>query len=73
MGGFSRLWLQHSMSLTEALGGFGKFWERLWEALEGFGMLGKAFRSFGRLWKAWEGFGRLWDALEGFGRLWQPL
>ena len=21
-----RLWLQHSMSFTEALGGFGKFW-----------------------------------------------
>ena len=62
-----RLWLQHSMSLTEALGGFGKFWEplggcwKLWEALEGFGI------RFGRLWKTLEGMGGLWEALVGFG------
>ena len=46
-----RLWHDHSMSLTEALGGVGKFWEplgsfgRVWEALaalKGFGMLRKA-------------------------------
>ena len=43
------------MSLTEALGGFGK----LWQSLEGFGKGG-----FGMLQKASEGFGRL---LEGFG------
>ena len=54
-----------SMSLTEALGGFGKFWEplgsfgRVWEALEGFGM-------FGRLWEVLEGFGRHGKALGGF-------
>jgi len=29
LGDFGRLWLQHSKSLTEALGGFGKFWEPL--------------------------------------------
>ena len=44
------------MSLTEALGGFGKF-------LGGFGKLW----SFGRLWEALEGFGMLQKALEGFG------
>ena len=47
------------MSLTEALGGFGKVWEslegfgRLWQALGGFGMRQKAFE------RLWEGFGRL--------------
>ena len=43
LGDFGRLWLQHSMSLTEALGG------KLWEALGG----------FGRLWYASGGFGRV--------------
>ena len=52
------------MSLTEALGGVGKFWEPL-----------GSFRVFGRLWKALEGFGRFWEALasEGFGKLLKSL
>ena len=49
-GNFGRLWLQHSMSLTEALGSFGS----LWEVLGGFGRLWEA-----RLWYASEGFGTL--------------
>ena len=53
------------MSLTKALGGFGKFWE-LWEALGGSGRL---LEGFDKLWKAWEGFGRLLDVLGCFGRL----
>ena len=44
-----RLWLEHSMSLTEALGGFRKFWE----------LLG----GFGKLWEALGGSGRLWKVL----------
>ena len=81
LGGFGRLWLEHSMSLTEALGGVGKFWEplgsfgRVWEPLGGFRRLWYASEGFGRFWKALECFGRLlggfwmfWDALEG----WQP-
>ena len=54
------------MSLTEALGGFGKLWEplggcwKLWEALEGFSI------RLGRLWKTLEGMGGLWEALVVF-------
>ena len=61
-----RLWLQHNMSLTEALGGFGKLWEplggcwKLWEALEDFSI------RFGRFWKTLAGMGRLWEAFGGF-------
>ncbi len=49
------------MSLTEALGGFGK----LWEVVEGFSMLQKVL-SIGKLWKTLEGMGGLWEALVGF-------
>ena len=63
------------MSLTEALGGFGKFWEplgsfgRVWEALGGFGRFWYASEGFGRFWKALEGMGRLWEAFGCFGML----
>ena len=46
------------MSLTEALGGAGKFWMPL-------GSFGKVYG----LSKALAGFGRLWKALVCFGRL----
>ena len=76
-GGFGRLWLEHSMSLTEALGGVGKFWEplgsfgRVWKALGGFGRLLYASESVGRFWKALEGMGRLREAFGCFGMLWK--
>ena len=64
------------MSLTEALGGFGKFWEPLGSfgrLLEGFDKLWEVLGRFGRIWKAWEGFGRLLNVLGGFGRFWEAL
>ena len=60
MGGFGRLW----ETLGEPLG-------KLWEALEGFGMLRKALGGFGKPWKALEGMGRLWEAFGCFGMLWK--
>ena len=53
------------MSLTEALGGFGKFWEPL-------GSFGRVLKGHGspspRLWEVLKGFGMLRKALGGFGR-----
>ena len=62
------------MSLTEALGGFGKFWEplgsfgRLCEALEGFVMLWKALGIFGRHGKVLGGFWTMSNFDEFWGR-----
>ena len=67
LGSFGRLWLQHSMPLTEALGASGKFWE----PLGGFGKFWEALGGSGRLWKALVGFGRPCKGLEGMGRLWE--
>ena len=70
---FGWLWLQHSMFLTGALGGFGKLCEsldgfgRLWEALGVFGMIRKALGGFGSS-GSFEALDAL-DALEGFGKL----
>ena len=65
------LWLEHSMSLTEALGGFGKFWEPLGNLVF---LLLEPLQSVVRIlgvleifWKFFGSFERLWEVLMYWG------